>query len=80
MVARVDDLLDSSEEVRHLSVALDDKQPGTDCKPKVLLTSHFDLISHINSEWQVCSRVASSLPWAKKESRTKIQRKVLIQI
>ena len=34
-VARVEDFLDSSEEVRHLSAALDDRQPGTDCKPKV---------------------------------------------
>ena len=40
-VARVDDMLNSSEGVRHLNVALDDKQPGTDCKLKVLLTSQF---------------------------------------
>ena len=37
-VARVDDLLVSSEEV---CAALDDKQRGTDCKPEVLLTPHF---------------------------------------
>ena len=34
-MARVGDFLDSSEEVRHLSVALDDKQRGTDCKHKL---------------------------------------------
>ena len=62
--ARVDSMLNSSEEVQHLSVALDDKQPGTDCKPRVLLTSQFYSICHINSDWQVRSRLG--LPGDKK--------------
>ena len=50
-VARADDVLYSSEELPHLSAALDDKQRETDCKPKALLTSHFYSICHINRDW-----------------------------
>ena len=72
-VARVNDLLDTSEEVRHLSVALDDKQRGTDCKLKVLLTSHFYSICHINSEWRVRSQVASAMGQEMKSYRNPAQ-------